>query len=704
METFRTNRLIININFENLNKQYDIFKLTTTDKYINEDSYILDIPNLKLKSIFYDGNKNLFILATKDDTLLQTLKDYISIQPNGEKISIERFSARNEKNPNYIIGNLFLNALNNGNSESFKFNNLTGKLYCFNTGKNFIEKRKDQNDKNYISRIIALQIKIDSDMCIRLNVRTFTNYRLKHLIHFSKPYKNWNSYPQYIISKPYNFLKRLMPSEKESLSKIDIQDTFILRQIGDDRKVIPFLEFSSLNKFSQSKIGMLHYTIDVLNKQYSNVISIDFQTIDDYILLEPIRNTKTVSILTENVNNQVISTGIRIIDCVKDENSAILINKLISTLKKKYENLDIKTVKNPSKNKLNIKLIHDDLHYKKFLETDLYSNNSNYVIQHITIDKYPEDDSSLLENILKELIIKKDLLQNKISLVDWSTYNYQSDWIFCQKQNNLFYFMIIHPNGSFEFKTMENDLFYMNEYQKYMKCFDEKNEIIGVVANPNNEINCIKKTNQFTVPKFEEIHDILCLLQDNASIETSELLGYLDELENIPKFKNNYDNNINSVNLVRESLQNIDAISCNDLRKILKNDSNKSSCNNKINRLVKDFINNKVYSDYNIMLFNYLRVKNIRDMLLSSETDIKYFQINNKYYYFVGYTGNGMRNKLPTSCCIKEILAFDDSKIFFQELLPLMDVVFVKYGQLTVIPFPFKYLREYINMNESYQD
>lgn len=30
------------------------------------------------------------------------------------------------------------------------------------------------------------------------------------------------------------------------------------------------------------------------------------------------------------------------------------------------------------------------------------------------------------------------------------------------------------------------------------------------------------------------------------------------------------------------------------------------------------------------------------------------------------------------------------------ELLPLMGVEFVRYGMLTVVPFPFKYLREYI--------
>lgn len=36
----------------------------------------------------------------------------------------------------------------------------------------------------------------------------------------------------------------------------------------------------------------------------------------------------------------------------------------------------------------------------------------------------------------------------------------------------------------------------------------------------------------------------------------------------------------------------------------------------------------------------------------------------------------------------------------FNELLPLMYSLFVRTSRLTVIPFPFKYLREYIKLHE----
>ena len=45
---------------------------------------------------------------------------------------------------------------------------------------------------------------------------------------------------------------------------------------------------------------------------------------------------------------------------------------------------------------------------------------------------------------------------------------------------------------------------------------------------------------------------------------------------------------------------------------------------------------------------------------------------------------------------IRSIISYDNGKIRFLELLPLMKVFFVRHGQLTVLPFPFKYLREYM--------
>lgn len=56
----------------------------------------------------------------------------------------------------------------------------------------------------------------------------------------------------------------------------------------------------------------------------------------------------------------------------------------------------------------------------------------------------------------------------------------------------------------------------------------------------------------------------------------------------------------------------------------------------------------------------------------------------------------GVRRCGKSAILKRKIEKVEHSKDLFSQLLPLMDVTFVRNGQLTVIPFPFKYLREYI--------
>lgn len=65
-------------------------------------------------------------------------------------------------------------------------------------------------------------------------------------------------------------------------------------------------------------------------------------------------------------------------------------------------------------------------------------------------------------------------------------------------------------------------------------------------------------------------------------------------------------------------------------------------------------------------------------------------------YYLVGTIGEGMRWNIPRAANIRKIEGNSGAQVMFERLLPLMNVTFVHNGQLTVLPFPFKYLREYL--------
>lgn len=95
-----------------------------------------------------------------------------------------------------------------------------------------------------------------------------------------------------------------------------------------------------------------------------------------------------------------------------------------------------------------------------------------------------------------------------------------------------------------------------------------------------------------------------------------------------------------------------------------------------------------------------LRNKDSRDEYLTSVTEIRKYCIDNKDYYFVGICGSGMKPSIQNSALIRTVEQQKTGNGDFSRLLPLMNVSFVRNGQLTVIPFPFKYLREYITMIE----
>jgi hypothetical protein len=88
-----------------------------------------------------------------------------------------------------------------------------------------------------------------------------------------------------------------------------------------------------------------------------------------------------------------------------------------------------------------------------------------------------------------------------------------------------------------------------------------------------------------------------------------------------------------------------------------------------------------------------------KDELFDASLNIKYFgETATEAYYFVGDRREMVQTSLD-ACHIRKIAAVNGSKLIFNQLLPTMDVDFVRTGQSTVIPFPFKYIREYRNFD-----
>lgn len=98
-----------------------------------------------------------------------------------------------------------------------------------------------------------------------------------------------------------------------------------------------------------------------------------------------------------------------------------------------------------------------------------------------------------------------------------------------------------------------------------------------------------------------------------------------------------------------------------------------------------------------------LKNKKSRETYLQSVIDIHLFSKNNNQYYFTGVIGAGMQSSVSKASRIYCAKPYNGSNLYFDTLLSLMNVLFVRNSQLTVQPFPFKYLMEYIRTNKNQQ-
>ena len=93
-------------------------------------------------------------------------------------------------------------------------------------------------------------------------------------------------------------------------------------------------------------------------------------------------------------------------------------------------------------------------------------------------------------------------------MINWADFAFTADWIFGIVLEKRYFFMTIHPDGSFDIQEMQRDLFSMNEYDAYMDYFSADEEyasgnysgVLGLIKDAKGNINLIKDTSVFSLP------------------------------------------------------------------------------------------------------------------------------------------------------------------------------------------------------------
>ena len=593
----KTNQIICNPNYEEIDKNYDIFAVQTTETYFQSGACILDTPFLEnnVCSVLFDYGKRFYVLMKKDNQNQKLLQKALSAAPEADSITLSAIKSSELYKSSLL--QLLLNSLGSVSHPALKFNNLTGHLYCCHSEWIF------QNKDGTVWKIPCLELKITPECRIRLDVRTFTSVLLKESIKFSK--RRFEDYPKYIYSASTNTLRRKLKNETEPV--------FIQRQTDGERT--SNIDFFDIYHFEKSKMGILAETVVKFNDKFRNMAELDFDNVPEYMALDGTNFTKAYN--KKFIREKFEAQSIRIVDMIQNDNSKKFCNEMQKYLLEEF-GLNAKIGKIPLKNYQNFCVIHEKAYYPEG-EDPYQKTYSDIAVQHITIENFKDMPEHAVSTVIHEILIKSDLKAGQIRLFDWSSLSLTEDILFgIAKEDNHnaehYFFMCIHPDGTFSIREQEPTLFEQTEYSQCADIFQEfgnkklgnrKRTVEGIIKDNHGNINVILDTTWITIPEIFKIREELA--KGNTSI----------------------------------------------------------------------------------------RNKQERERLLTSIIDIKYFSKDGSTYYFSGQAGNGMDRKMHTAVNIREIQPYKESALLFEKLLPLMNVNFVRNNQMTVLPFPFKYLREY---------
>jgi hypothetical protein len=263
-----------------------------------------------------------------------------------------------------------------------------------------------------------------------MEVHTFTSELLRNKIEFKK--KKFEEYPKYVFSA-HNTLRRKL--------KDDTGYSFIMRQTKNAKTEIAFLDIQNIDRFNQSKMGILTTVLENFNDRFSSIAHLEFESITDYKALD---YTRSVA----NENKQAIFSllsikPIKIVDCINDEYSKIFCKEICDLLFSKY-GIKVSYGKRIAKDHLNIRVIHNAAFYAD--SEDPHRVFDDVAVQHITFEDFSECSEFAIATVIHEMLIKDDLVKQKISLFDWNTLGFKEDIDFgieaTDEQNTKYMFLL----------------------------------------------------------------------------------------------------------------------------------------------------------------------------------------------------------------------------------------------------------------------
>lgn len=691
-----TNRINVIFNLENIDTDFDIYKVEKA----NKDYYkynILDsaIYEFKAVAVQWTFGATALVLFNKGEVTEQQFKE--SIMKKYEDVKIQKIDLFDSEQckcfqyQNRLLAQLLMNSMRTPKHDELRYSNLTGKLFYHNP----VWKRKDKLTGK-VDIIRFLEIVIDPGMYLNLNHETFRRVDREELG------------THVIDSKTGEFRRKL---------KSDTNTTAYKKgSLRHSHFRVDNFDMTDYEHFCKSKMGIMERFLKDVKNNLSKYMSIEFMERKDAKEYN-ISNLEKKGITEHEYGEMLNKKGVVIVDEIGTEKSKEMVN-LLSMELLTYYGVEV-SIGALTPGVYNIRIIHNEEYYIENELPDPHNNIKGYIVQHMTeeAEHFTESSGSspAVRKIVQELIIKGDVKEKSISIYDWKRLDSGKNWTFVQRKRRKtesgenvkhinfanreakcyfdYYRLQIDCNGKLTFDSFcDADHDISEEWEKICCAYDLmegkqfriKNKVDGLLYSDIDNIHAIVETREKTLPNITAIMNMLQETDEKQKIQKNILLQainefeleYPDYFENVKKWK--------TILLDKEEI-----ITKKEVKKVLNMRTNAASM---FNRFLHEKFDIWIYGEWRKEEFD--AIYQIGNLL-----NIKYEYNDNDYddgHTFVYYVGaKSKRISYPNACCIRKVVSLGD-KLEYEEMLPLMAVEFVRNNQYTVLPFPYKYLREYI--------
>ncbi|ACV22889.1 Uncharacterised protein [Slackia heliotrinireducens] len=613
------------------------------------------------------------------------------------------------KVPAHVLVQLMVNALGAGGAGT-GLQNVTGHLYCVRPS--WSRKRRGEK-KPY--QVWALELRVTEGMLLCADVCTFTRPD-EPGVKYGKYRKE--QYARYVVDLGGPTMRRVMPGERPGADSV-----FVRRTYEGSKNSVDFLSFRSRDAYRDSKCGVMSEFVSTFNKRYEGIAHVAFAEED-----RAGRVAFEGRLAKPGAGAGFSGHGYRVVNAAKDEDGESACRYVAQQLKGLGllgANADVEVAGEPGEGARNIVVVHAPEFYRDSGTPDPYggSAGAEAPCQHLTIerlqaakaavDKDGKKTSALkaiLEKCLMELAIKNDVLAGRMGVFDWTSLGLSGPVTFAlpgpetdaERESRKpgepptrYSFAEVTPEGSLSFHAgcaddalgggrwdvLAGDL--AAEYG-----LSGASVVEGFVIGDNGEVDVIERTEGFPVPDLEVVEEQIRAF--DWTMPKDDVLAALSTASDEPLVDG-------ARAAVCEAVEDLpgEAVTSAQLYGIVK-DVGRSQGGTTLARTVKNAISDQLEEMFAKRLSTSVpRGKENRAGELESLVGLQCYRRPDGICYWVGAFGGLPNAGWKRGMTIRRVRSADGGEPSFSSLLGTLLVPVVRIRDATVLPLPFKHLREW---------